>query len=148
MRISKEGLYLIKRLEGFRNHPYLDSANVPTIGYGFTFYPNGERVKMSDKPITRVEAEEILFEVVKTFADAVEDAVETELTQNQFDALVSFAYNVGVYAFRDSTLLKRINEDPKHPDIEYQFSRWNKADGKVLNGLVRRRKSEYYLYNL
>jgi len=147
MKISKKGIDLIKKYEGFRNHPYRCAADVATIGYGTTFYPDGTPVKMTDKPVTMVDALQILYTVIDGFEKGVWDAVSSVcLEQNQFDALVSFAYNVGLGAFKNSTLLKRVLDDPNDEDIKYQFSRWNKAGGRVLKGLKKRRNEEAWLY--
>jgi len=147
MKISKKGIDLIKKYEGFRNHPYRCAADVATIGYGTTFYPDGTPVKMTDKPVTMVDALQILYTVIDGFEKGVWDAVSSVcLEQNQFDALVSFAYNVGLGAFKNSTLLKRVLVNPNDEDIKYQFSRWNKAGGRVLKGLKKRRNEEAWLY--
>lgn len=150
MRTSQEGLDLIMKHEGMRNHPYLCPAGVPTIGYGTTFYPDGTKVTLQDKPVTRFEAIQLLKENLRKFEDGVGRLVENPLKQNQFDALVSFAYNVGIGNFERSTLLKRINEDPDHEDITNQFKRWDKArvDGVLtsLKGLRKRRNQEAWLY--
>ena len=145
MKTSKAGLDLIKQFESFRAAPYLCSAGVPTIGYGTTVYPNGIKVKLSDQKITQQLAETFLQHHVNAIEKDVSKLVKVTLTQNQFDALVSFAYNVGLGAFRDSTLLKLLNAG----DIDNaskQFERWNKAGGKVSNGLIRRRKAEKALF--
>lgn len=144
--ISKNGIELIKYFEGFRSCPYKDVAGVPTIGYGNTYYVNGEKVRMSDTCITKEKSSAMLLEVVKDFEGIVRDAVTTELTQNQFDALVSFTYNLGGGALRSSTLLKKVNRNPKDKSIRYEFSRWVYADGEKLDGLVTRRKAEADLY--
>lgn len=144
--ISKAGLNLIKKYEGFRNHPYLCPSDIPTIGYGNTFYEDGTKVTLNDEPITKKRGEELLKLVVKDFEDAVNDFVNVEINQNQFDALVSFAYNVGTGALSRSTLLKKINKNPDDPSIENEFKRWNKSGGKILKGLTKRRNSEAYLY--
>jgi len=146
MEISKRGLEIIKKHEGLRLSPYLCPADIPTIGYGNTFYENGVKVKLTDAPITNERAEELLKNTLKKFEDGVNKYVTREINQNQFDALVSFAYNLGVGSLQTSTLLKRVNENPCDEDIKYQFSRWNKAGGKVLNGLTKRRKEEAELY--
>ena len=145
MNLSKTGLDLIKRFESFRAAPYLCSAGVPTIGYGTTVYPNGIKVKLSDQKITQQLAESFLQRHVNAIEKDVSKLVKVTLTQNQFDALVSFAYNVGIGAFGDSTLLKQLNAG----DIDNaskQFERWNKAGGKVSNGLTRRRNAEKALF--
>lgn len=145
MKTSKAGLDLIKQFESFRAAPYLCSAGVPTIGYGTTVYPNGIKVKLSDQKITQQLAESFLQFHVNAIEKDVSRLVKVILSQNQFDALVSFAYNVGVGAFGDSTLLKLLNAG----DIDgtsKQFARWNKAGGKVSNGLTRRRNAEKALF--
>lgn len=146
MNISSRGLNLIKKYEGFRNHPYLCPAGVPTIGYGSTYYKDGTAVKIDDEPITLKEALDLLKTTLKGYEKGVEKAVTSDINQNQFDACVSFAYNCGIQAFRDSTLLKKINQDPNDEAIRYEFQRWNKARGKVLKGLKKRRNEEAYLY--
>lgn len=145
MKTSKAGLNLIKQFESFRAAPYLCSAGVPTIGYGTTVYPNGIKVKLSDQKITQQLSETFLQHHVNAIEKDVLSLVKVPLTQNQFDALVSFAYNVGLGAFQDSTLLKLLNAG----DIDgasKQFERWNKAGGKVSNGLTRRRNAEKVLF--
>lgn len=146
MKISKKGLDFIKKKEGFRNFPYMCPALVPTIGYGFTFYPDGTKVQLTDKPITQAEATQILCEIIKKFESGVIKLIKKPITQNQFDALVSFAFNLGLGAFNKSTLLKKINNNPNDPSIDYEFSRWVKANGKVLKGLQKRRNQESWLY--
>jgi lysozyme len=147
MEISKSGLELIKKHESFRNHPYIPvKGDRPTIGYGNTFYDDGTAVELTDAPITKSEATKLLKTVVKQFEEGVNEVVKVELNQNQFDALISFVYNVGLGAFKSSTLLKRINNNPLDEDIKYQFSRWNRSGGKVYKGLKKRRNEEAYLY--
>lgn len=146
MRISRKGLDLIKKHEGFRNHPYLDPVGIPTIGYGNTYYQNGRKVNMLDNPITQSEATELLCDIVDRFEAGVSKLVKVKLTQNQFDALVSFSYNVGLGAFKTSTLLKRINKNPNDPDIKVQFQRWIFAGGREFKGLKKRRNQEAWLY--
>lgn len=146
MRTAQNGIELIKSFEGFRSNPYLDVVGVPTIGYGFTYYPNGHLVRMNDKPITEKEAETILKEIVKVYEKGVNLTIKASLTQNQFDALVSFSFNLGNGALSSSTLAKRINVNPNDPDIRNQFMRWVKAGNRELPGLVRRRKAEADLY--
>ena len=148
MRISKEGLGLIKKHESFRNNAYKPVAweDGYTIGYGNKFYKDGKPVEKGDF-ISRADAEELLKAIVFQFEYKVFAMLKVPVNQHQFDALVSFAYNIGIYAFGNSTLLKVINRDPKnYPEIERQFKRWNKSSGRVLKGLVKRRNSEFYLY--
>lgn len=150
MNISKQGADLIRKYEQFRNHPYIDAVGVATIGWGNTFWEDGTPVKMTDEPISRERGNRLHAYWLNIFEDSVEKHVKACLYQCQFDALVSFAYNVGIANFRSSTLLKRINNNPNDPDIKRQFKRWNK--GRVrgqlveLKGLTRRRNEEAYLY--
>jgi len=137
---------LIKEFEGFEPIPYLCPAGVPTIGYGTTIYPYGDEVSLNDPEISEKFASKILSTVVDRFAESVNRYVNSDINQNQFDALVSLAYNIGLTAFRRSTLLKRVNNDPNDRDISYQFSRWKRGGGRILSGLVRRRTAEAELY--
>ena len=146
MKISKTGLNLIKKYEGLRISPYLCPAGVPTIGFGATYYPGGKKVTMSDDVITENYAETLLLSMVSRYEKGVNRYIQVEINQNQFDALVSFAYNLGLGALKSSTLLKKINSDPCDQNIAYQFNRWNKAGGRILKGLVKRRKDEAELY--
>ena len=152
--LSSKGLDLIKQFEGLGLKPYLCSAGRPTIGYGMTFYPNGKKVTLKDAAITKVQAHEMLKQIVSKFIKDVDGLVTSKVTQNQFDALVSFAYNVGTdidqdkiaEGLGDSTLLKKVNKDPNDKTISAEFSKWNKSAGKVSTGLVNRRKKEAELY--
>lgn len=146
MKISNRGINLLKKHEGFRNHPYKDVGGLPTIGYGNTYYLDGSKVKMTDPPLTRAQGEELLREVLREFEEAVNRLVTSKIRQNQYDALVSFVYNVGIFSLQKSTLLKRVNADPDDSDIQYQFSRWCKVNGVPNRGLKRRRNEESWLY--
>jgi len=143
--VSNETIELIKKYEGFKSDAYQDVAGVWTIGYGNTFYENGSKVKRGDT-ITHSQAEKLLRSVVDDFAKKVTDEIRVQLTDCQFGALVSFTYNVGIEAFRRSTLLRKLNADPEDPAIRTEFSRWVRAGGKTLGGLVKRRKEEADLY--
>lgn len=145
MRASEASLSIIKRFESFRAKPYRCPAGIPTIGYGSTFYPGGRRVTMNDPPVTERYAVELLQNLVRDFEAGVSRLVRVPLTQNEFDALVSFVYNVGLGAFEESTLLRLLNDGNKAAAAE-QFKRWDKSGGKVLNGLVDRRKAERALF--
>ena len=140
------GIQMIKEFEGFRSKPYLDAVGVPTIGYGATHYADGRKVKMTDKPITEAEASALLAEMLKQYEKPVLDLVTSKINQNQFDALVSFTYNLGGTNFRKSTLLKKVNANPMDLTISNEFLKWNKAGNKVLAGLTRRRRAESDLY--
>lgn len=146
MRLSVIGLDLIKRYEGFSSKPYLCPAGVPTIGYGSTYYENGQKVGLNDPPITEDWAVQLLLNNVILYEKAVDTMVVSSINQNQFDALVSFCYNVGVTNFKKSTLLKIVNNNPNDPNVAIQLGRWIRANGRVLAGLVKRRKSEADLY--
>tara|TARA_R110002012_G_scaffold40089_1_gene110601 strand:+ start:544 stop:990 length:447 start_codon:yes stop_codon:yes gene_type:complete len=146
MKTGINGIELIKKYEGFMSNPYNCPAGVPTIGYGATYYPSGEMVTLSDKSISKEYASELLADMLGNYERAVNRYVTSNITQNQFDALVSFAYNLGNGALKSSTLLKKVNANPCDENITYQFSRWVKAGGKTLQGLVKRRKEEAKLY--
>jgi lysozyme len=140
-KIGKKGLDLIKSFEGLRLTSYLCAANVITIGYGST----GKHVKKG-MVITEDYANRLLLEDVSRFEKAVNKMVTSKINQNMFDALVSFAFNLGEGALQKSTLLKKVNANPEDKAIALEFAKWNKAGGKVLNGLVRRREAESKLY--
>lgn len=146
MKTGIKGIELIKSFEGFRSKPYWDAVKVATIGYGATHYGNGVRVRITDKPISECEATTLLSEMLGQYENFVNTLVKREINQNQYDALVSFTYNLGGGALASSTLLKKVNANPCDPSIENEFLRWVKAGGKVLKGLERRRQSESDLY--
>lgn len=136
---------LIKSFEGLFLKVYLDPVKIPTIGYGTIMYPNGKKVTMADAPITEAQAVEYLTHEVNEKAAGVEKLVKVPLNDNEFGALVSFSYNVGTQALGSSTLLRLLNAGKKAEAAE-QFLRWDKAGGKVLAGLTRRRKAERELF--
>lgn len=139
MKTSDEGIALIKSFEGCELKAYRCSANVLTIGYGHTAcVTEGEE-------ISELHAEELLREDLNEFEEHVRRAVKVELNQNQFDALVSWTFNLGPGNLRSSTLLKLLNEG-KHEEVPGQMARWNRAGGKVLEGLKRRREAEGLLW--
>jgi lysozyme len=147
MNISPSGVALIKQFEGLRLKAYPDpgTGNEPwTIGYGTTVYPDGRKVKKGDV-ITKAQALEYLQHDTRRFANAVGQVVSVPLNQNRFDALVSFTYNVGISAFSRSTLLRKINAR-EYEAAEAEFDKWVYAAGKVLPGLVTRRKAEHDLF--
>lgn len=137
MKISERGLQLIKHFEGLRLEAYRCPADVPTIGYGHTL-----GVKMGDR-ITQDQAEELLRKDLAIFERGVNKAVTALITQGQYDALVSFAYNLGLGALQGSTLLRKLNAGE---DASGEFGRWVHAGGKRLDGLVRRREAERALF--
>ena len=146
MKLDLNGYNLICEFEGLKLKPYLCSARISTIGYGNTYYPNGKRVTLLDDAITKEYAFEIFKTIADKFAKRVDDMVKTELTQNQFNALVSFAYNVGTGAFATSTLLKKVNVNPNDATITNEFLKWVRANKKVIQGLVNRRNKEALIY--
>jgi lysozyme len=145
-QIGAKGLNLIKKYEGFKASPYRCPAGIPTIGYGATYYPDGTKVKLTDKPITTREADTMLLNMLKHYEQGVDSFTTDKVNQNQFDALVSIAYNIGLQALKGSTLIRKVNLDPNDKTIKNEFMRWTKANGKVLDGLLARRKEEAELY--
>jgi lysozyme len=141
MKTSDNGIELIKRFEGLRLKAYLCPAGKPTIGYGHT-----EGVKPG-QTITEEEAEQLLREDLIVVENEI-NKHNLDINQNQFDALASFVYNVGVGNFRTSTLLKKIKADPNDKTIANEFKRWVYSNGKKLPGLVKRREEEAKLYFL
>lgn len=138
---SEDGLRLIRRFEGFSAVPYLCPAGYLTVGYGHV-------VKNPDafrQPITEDEATEILAVDVETAERAVLRLISVPLTDGQFDALVSFTFNLGAGALQRSTLRRKINRED-HEDATAEFLRWVWAGGRKLNGLIRRRQAEAALY--
>lgn len=144
-KTSINGLELIKKFEGLRLNAYKCSGGIWTIGYGNTFYKDNTRVKEGDI-ITLDEANELLSVIVSKFEKDVLNVLKTPLNNNQFDALISFTFNLGIGNLSKSSLLKKINTNPNDPSIKEEFHKWNKAGGKVLNGLTKRRQEEAELY--
>jgi lysozyme len=139
MKISNEGKNLIKYFEGCKLEAYLDAVSTPTIAYGRT-----KGVTIGDT-CTQEQAEAWLDEELVEYENYVNEAVKVPLTQNQFDALVSWTYNLGPSNLNNSTMLKVLNSS-SYDDVPTQIKRWNKAGGKVLDGLVRRREAEALLF--
>lgn len=145
MKISPRGLELIKDFEGFSSTSYLCPAKIPTIGWGNTFYEDGRKVKLGEQ-ISKTDALKLLEVIAnRDFADKIFPAIKVKVTQNQFDAMVSLAYNIGVGAFLKSTLLKKVNAGDFAGAGE-EFLKWNKASGKEVLGLTRRREREKQLF--
>jgi lysozyme len=144
MQISNTGLDLIKSFEGFIGHMYLCPAGVPTIGYGTTLI-EGKPIAPGTV-ITEDKASELLRQQIDaTFAPAVIRHVKVPLNQNQFDALVSWTYNLGEGSLASSTMLKLLNQGD-YASVPAQMMRWTKANGVDLPGLVRRRQAEAELF--
>lgn len=146
MKLDANGYKLITDFEGLKLKPYLCSARIPTIGYGNTYYSDGKRITMLDGEITQLEAFDMFKEIADRFALAVNRRLKKPMTQNQFNSLVSFAYNVGTGNFISSTLLKKVNINPNDPSIKTEFLKWNKSAGQVVNGLTIRRNKEQINY--
>lgn len=148
---SKNCIEQIKHFELLRLKAYLCPAGIPTIGYGCTQYENGTKIKLGEV-ITEKRAEELLSFEVAEKAKGVNALVKVQLMQGQFDSLVDFAFNLGVYALKGSTLLKKLNVNPNDVTIPAEFAKWvmafNPKTGKKepMPGLIRRRKSEAHLY--
>ena len=140
MEISQVGIELIKQFEGCRLKAYKDAVGVWTIGYGHTVDVK-EGIEISQH-----QAEVILEVDLCEYEGYINKYVQVPLTQNQFDALVSWVYNLGVGNLRSSTMLRVLNEG-KYSEVSYQIKRWNKAGGKVLRGLIRRREAEADLFD-
>jgi len=146
MKLNNAGYLLITEFEGFSAKPYLCSAKVPTIGYGNCYYPDNKRVTILDPPITKAQAFEMFKVIADRFASKVSNLVKTPLNQNQFNACVSLAYNIGMANFMNSTLLKLVNKNHNDILIGLEFKRWNKVNKKEVSGLTRRRNYESDIY--
>lgn len=142
---SANCLTMIKRWEGLRLHPYRCPAGIPTIGYGSTYYEDGTRVTMQDAPITEAKASAMLEKIVRKFGNEVYEMVAIILTQNQFDALVDFAYNLGSGALKRSTLLRLINAGYPEKAAD-EFKKWCRCNGQINKGLLKRRNEEHDLF--
>jgi lysozyme len=146
MNLNQKGIDLIKFYEGFRAAPYLDFCKIPTIGYGCTYYPDGRKVTLLDSPVTEEQASELLQEILQTyFCPNIERLIKVDLNDNQFSALVSFAYNLGLHSLEKSTLLKYVNSE-NYAAASREFLKWSKANGTILLGLLQRRKEETQLF--
>ena len=144
--VDINGIDLIKKFEGWSAKPYLCPANVPTIGYGNTFYANGQKVTLADTTITLERGVQLLKFTLTRFEQYVDSYCVDTITQNQFDALTSFCYNVGPANLKTSTLLKKVNLNPHDPAIRNEFMKWTKGGGKTLPGIFKRRAAEAELY--
>jgi lysozyme len=145
MEVNKAGRDLIKQFEGCKLKAYKCPAGLWTISWGLTFYPDATKVKQGDV-ITQKQAEDYFNAIVDDFAKQVDVLVKSNVTANNFSAIVSFAFNVGIGNFRRSTLLRKVNANPKDATIRAEFMKWTRANNVVLKGLVRRREAEAKLY--
>ena len=139
METSSEGISLIQKFEGCELEAYQCSAGVWTIGYGHT------KDVVEGMTITKEQAEQMLVDELHEYENYINEYVTVALSQNQFDALVSWVYNLGPANLKASTMLKVLNSG-KYEDVPAQMKRWNKAGGKVLEGLIRRREAEACLF--
>jgi lysozyme len=156
MQLSEEGLQLLRELEGVEREPYQDSVGLWTIGCGHLITKDewssgkiqcGDRViRWKDGPLTDEEIDALLEEDASWAEAAVTACVHTPLTQHQFDALVLLCYNIGPNALRNSTLVTKLNRG-LYDEIPVEFARWNRAGGRVLQGLVNRRAREIALWD-
>ncbi len=143
-KLDQKGIDFLIKEEGIILHPYLDSVSIPTISVGCTYYPNGTKVRMTDPPISMDKAIDIFKNVLKEFELTVYSTTRDDITQNQFNALVSICYNIGTGAFKKSTLLKKVNANPNDLTVTDAFKLWSKAGGKPI--LLDRRIRESHLY--
>lgn len=141
---SNKGIQFLIQEEGLIKRPYLDQVGVPTIGIGCTYYENGNKVKMTDPPITTERAIALFRNLLRNYEKGVYSATRDDINHNQFDALTSFAFNVGVAGFRSSTLLKKVNLDKEDPSIKAAFEAWKNAGGKPILLARRKREAEFY----
>lgn len=140
-KLDAAGIAFLSEREGLRLKPYLDTKGIPTISIGCTYYADGRKVTMNDKPLTKDEAINLFRTVVKHYELGVYSVTRDDINQNQFNALVSFTYNVGISGFKKSTLLKRVNAKGSDDSIKAAFMMWTK--NKELKG---RREKEVILY--
>jgi len=141
MKLSSIGYKALHDREGLRLKPYLDTRGIPTISLGVTYYPNGRKVTMQDKPLTIEQAGNLATITADKFAFQVDSLLKTKVNQNQFNALVSLAYNIGITGFRNSTVLRKVNINPDDPAIKEAFMMWTKNVE-----LMGRRESEIKQY--
>jgi len=141
MKLDENGFEALHLREGLKLKPYLDTQGVPTIAMGNTYYLDGTKVKMTDAPLSKMHAEKLANLTAMSFASKVDKLVTSKVTQNQFNALVSLAYNIGINGFANSTVLRRVNVNPTDPTIKNAFMLWTKN-----KELIGRRKSEVTQY--
>lgn len=145
MRIDRDFLEFLTLMEGLELKAYKCSAGIWTIGIGSTRYEDGRPVLRGDI-ITEDRAFELFKNTIIQYEVAVNKLVTSNINQNQYHALLSFTYNLGVRALKNSTLLKKVNKNPNDPDIEKEFLKWINAGGKPLRGLLIRRQVEVKMY--
>lgn len=143
---SALGLELLEHYEGCKLEAYQDQGGVWTIGIGTTRYPFGKPVQKGDTLESRQQAIALMEHDLKIFEVGVAKLVNIPLDQNEFDSLVVLTYNIGIGALKESTIRKKINFNASVDEIEKAWMMWVYDNGKVINGLINRRKSEFYLY--
>ena len=141
MKLNSTGHKALHDREGLRLKPYLDTKGIPTIALGNTYYLDGRKVTMQDKAITIQEAGNLATVTADKLAFQVDNLVKSKINQNQFNALVSLAYNIGITGFRNSTVLRKVNINPNDPTIKEAFMMWTKD-----KELIGRRESEVKQY--
>lgn len=141
MKLDENGLKRLHEREGLRLKPYLDTRGIPTIAMGNTYYLDGRKVTMQDKPLTKEEAKLLGDVIANNFASFIDGLIKSKVNQNQFNSLVSLAYNIGKTGFKNSTVLRKVNLDPNDKAIATAFMMWTKNPE-----LIGRRKSEVKQY--
>lgn len=144
MKTSAKGLDFIMKEEGIVLHPYKDSAGIATIGIGSTYWEDGRKVSMSDKPISQQRAIDLFEYTLKRYEAQVNKSITRPINQNQFDALVSLCYNIGTAGFASSTVAKLVQVNPCDPNIRKWFEAWRFANKQPV--LLQRRIREHKLY--
>jgi lysozyme len=153
--LVEPAFYLKAQFEGFRERPYLCPAGVPTIGFGNTYYTNGQRVTLSDPPISLEEGYQLMLNVtLKDFLPRLTRLCPDLLPYSirtgdcyKISAILSLVYNIGIANLAGSTLRKCINDVTRWEEVPFQLSRWNKSKGKILRGLTLRRLAEAEYWN-
>ena len=145
MSVSQNGLTLIEGFEGFSPTPYQDIGGTWTIGFGFTYDPNGNRITAATAPLTVQEANTWLSTIVVSFVDGIMSSLTKPINQNQLDALTSFAYNLGVGTFEQSSICAKINAG--QPVLETDFTQYSFVNGVQSQGLITRRQKEFALFS-
>tara|TARA_R100001082_G_scaffold32102_1_gene16467 strand:- start:17292 stop:17741 length:450 start_codon:yes stop_codon:yes gene_type:complete len=145
MRINKAGLGIIKAFEGFSSKVYLDPIGIPTIGFGSIWDADGNRITVDHPAITKKQATGLLQKEVHHVEAAIRKLIKAELTENMFSSIGSLAYNIGTGNLQRSSLRIKINRG-QYLDAADEFPKWRRAGGKILAGLVRRRKAERNLF--
>lgn len=145
-QMSENGINFLSELEGgMYLHPYLDIRKIPTISVGVTYWEDGTKVRITDSPITLERATSLFRNTLSYYETSVYSVTRDDINQNQFDSLVCIAFNIGVQHFKDSTLLRLVNENPNNPEITQAFEMWKNA-GEFKGILLPRRKKEATLY--